>query len=71
MECLVLLQELRSEMGTSPNFVTRAIVMVDAVGLNIFVIHTKLDKERQTSHDITYMWNLKEGYKINFFAEEK
>ena len=24
---------------------------------------TKLDSEKQTSHDITYMWNLKKRYK--------
>ena len=32
-------------------------------------IEVKLDSERQTSYDI-YMWNLKKGYKGNFFLIE-
>ena len=33
---------------------------------------SKLDTERQISHDITYMWNLKkEGIQMNLFTKQK
>ena len=32
---------------------------------------SKSDRERQISHDITYMWNLKTRIQMNLFTKEK
>ena len=34
-------------------------------------LDVKLISERQTSYDITYMWNLKRRIQMNLFPEEK
>ena len=32
---------------------------------------SKSDRERQISHDITYMWNLKKMIQMNLFTKQK
>ena len=35
------------------------------------IILSKSNRERQTSYDITYMWNLKKQTQMNLTAEQK
>ena len=55
------------------SFIRFCIKKTPLYGITMFKNHSKwseLDRERQISHDITLMWNLKEWYKWTYIQKE-